>query len=38
MDKQKIDQIFSRLAARNPQPRTELDYTNDYTLLVALWN
>jgi len=36
MNKQKIDQIFTRFAAHNPQPKTELDYTNDYTLLVAV--
>src|SRR4051812_18571306 len=36
MNKTKIDQIFSRLAAANPHPQTELNYTNDYTLLVAV--
>lgn len=36
MNKDKIDQIFARLAARNPHPKTELEYTNDYTLLVAV--
>jgi endonuclease-3 len=36
MDRQKIDQIFARLAARDPHPKTELVYTNDYTLLVAI--
>ncbi len=36
MNKDKIDQIFARLAARTPQPKTELYYTNDYTLLVAI--
>jgi len=36
MDKKKIDQIFTRFAARNPTPKTELYYTNDYTLLVAV--
>ena len=29
-------QIFSRLQAANPQPLTELEYTNAYTLLVAV--
>jgi len=36
MNKQKIDQIFTRFAAHNPQPKTELYYTNEYTLLVAV--
>jgi endonuclease-3 len=36
MDRQKIDQIFARFAARTPHPKTELAYTNDYTLLVAI--
>lgn len=36
MKKAKIDQIFSRLAARNPHPVTELYSTNGYTLLVAI--
>jgi endonuclease-3 len=36
MNKQKIDQIFTRFAAANPNPKTELNYTNDYTLLVAI--
>lgn len=36
MKKAKIDQIFSRLSARNPHPVTELYSTNGYTLLVAI--
>jgi endonuclease III len=28
--------IFARFAARNPEPKTELHYTNPYTLLVAV--
>jgi len=36
MNKQKIDQIFARLSAHNPHPKTELRFTNDYTLLVAI--
>ena len=36
MNKQKIDQIFTRFATQNPNPVTELCYTNDYTLLVAV--
>ena len=36
MDKKKIDQIFSRFSKANPHPDTELQYTNDYTLLVAI--
>ncbi|MDI9408528.1 MAG: endonuclease III [Candidatus Pacebacteria bacterium] len=34
--KDAIDQIFARLAAQTPEPRTELNYSNDYTLLVAV--
>ena len=31
-----IDAFFRRLAQKNPDPKTELDYVNDYTLLVAV--
>jgi endonuclease-3 len=31
-----IDEFFRRLAAANPDPKTELIYTNAYTLLVAV--
>ncbi len=30
------DEFFRRLAAINPEPKTELDYVNPYTLLVAV--
>ena len=36
MHKAKVDTVFSRLAAHDPSPKTELFYTNDYTLLVAI--
>jgi endonuclease-3 len=36
MNRQKIDQIFARFARIMPHPLTELSYTNDYTLLVAI--
>lgn len=31
-----VAQFFARLAAQNPEPQTELHYTNSYTLLVAV--
>ncbi|MGK2285603.1 endonuclease III [Pedomonas sp. V897] len=31
-----IEEMFRRLSAANPEPRTELEYTNPYTLLVAV--
>ena len=31
-----INIFFQRLAAQNPEPKTELKYVNDYTLLVAV--
>ena len=31
-----IDQLYTRLAALNPEPRSELAYKNPYTLLVAV--
>lgn len=31
-----VAQFFARLAAQNPEPQTELHYTNPYTLLVAV--
>jgi endonuclease-3 len=34
--KEQISKIFAKLAAANPEPRTELLFTNDYTLLVAV--
>lgn len=36
MKKEQISKIFATLAAANPEPRTELLFTNDYTLLVAV--
>jgi endonuclease-3 len=36
MTSEKITELFSRLAAQNPHPETELIYTNSYTLLVAV--
>jgi endonuclease-3 len=36
MQRDQINTMFSRLAAANPAPRTELDYTNPFTLLVAV--
>ena len=36
MNKKKIDAIFTIWQQANPHPQTELVYTNDYTLLVAV--
>ena len=36
MKKSDVYEFFARLRARNPEPKTELEYTNDYTLLVAV--
>jgi len=36
MDKKAVDRFFARLQARTPEPKTELNYTNPYTLLVAV--
>lgn len=36
MKKEAIRRIFSALRDANPHPVTELEYTNDYTLLVAI--
>jgi endonuclease-3 len=36
MDKAKVDKIFTRLAASNPAPVTELISVNEYTMLVAI--
>ena len=33
---QKAEQIFSILAAKNPNPRTELVYTTPFTLVIAV--
>ncbi|SCW82936.1 DNA-(apurinic or apyrimidinic site) lyase /endonuclease III [Sphingobium faniae] len=36
MNRAQIFEFFSRLAEANPDPRTELEYGNDYQLLVAV--
>ena len=36
MKKQAIQEMFERLRAANPEPTTELEYTNVFTLLVAV--
>ena len=36
MKKADIDEFFRRLAAKMPAPKSELDYLNPYTLLVAV--
>jgi endonuclease III len=36
MQKDKVDQFYARLAKAIPEPETELQYVNPYTLLVAV--
>lgn len=36
MNKQKVTKIFSLLETQNPEPKGELNYINNYTLLVAV--
>ncbi len=36
MKKDAVEKFYARLAARDPVPTTELQYRNDYTLLVAV--
>ena len=36
MNKTAITEIFSRLQAADPEPVTELEYVNDFTLLIAV--
>lgn len=36
LSKAQIEDLFSRLASRNPEPKTELNYRNPYTLVVAV--
>jgi endonuclease III len=36
LTKVKAEQVYARLAEIRPDPRTELEYTNPYTLLVAV--
>ena len=31
-----IDEVFARLSVMNPDPKTELEFTNPYTLVVAV--
>lgn len=36
LTKAKITEIFARFAAREPEPKTELEFINNFTLLVAV--
>jgi endonuclease-3 len=36
LKKDQIDQVFEIFSADNPSPKTELSFTNNYTLLVAV--
>lgn len=36
MNKKNIHEFFSLLQAQNPEPKSDLEYTNPYTLLVAV--
>ena len=36
MNKQQRHSIFSRLQAQNPEPSTELNYTSNIELLIAV--
>jgi len=36
MNKANITEFFTRLRAENPEPKSDLEYTNDFTLLVAV--
>src|SRR6202046_5784854 len=36
MTRAEIEDFFARLKKHNPNPKTELEYTNPYTLLVAV--
>ncbi|MBF0268155.1 MAG: endonuclease III [Alphaproteobacteria bacterium] len=36
MTPKKVRDLFSRLQAQNPSPKSELDYVNSFTLLVAV--
>jgi len=36
MSPAQIDEFFARLAAQRPDPKSELDFVNPYTLLVAV--
>jgi endonuclease-3 len=36
MTPEQIDEFYARLAAQRPEPQSELEYVNPYTLLVAV--
>jgi endonuclease-3 len=36
LKKAEVEELYRRLADRTPNPETELEYVNDYTLLVAV--
>ena len=36
MKKADVEEFYSRLQAANPEPKGELDWTNPFTLLVAV--
>ncbi len=36
MNKKQVREFFERLRRQNPEPKTELEYTNSFTLLVAV--
>lgn len=36
MKKAEVHEFFDRLRADNPEPKSDLEYTNDFTLLVAV--
>lgn len=36
LTREQVFELFSRLAENNPEPRTELEYGNDFQLLVAV--
>ncbi len=36
MTPKKVTELFSRLKKQNPEPKTELNFVNNYTLLVAV--
>jgi len=36
MNKEQVETFFARMQAANPEPEGELNYINDYTLLVAV--
>ncbi|MBV9330280.1 MAG: endonuclease III, partial [Alphaproteobacteria bacterium] len=36
LSRSEVEAFFSRLQAADPEPRTELDYSSPYTLLVAV--